>query len=163
MPMQVFVHVFVEGDASRQASRALRHRRARCIKNSKRQHIRLTQQVCNRPIHELSRDLLIRKSGGIPRATMQSIRPSFIPRAVRRIGVRYKRRQRIGGTRRRSSLWGDRRRKRTFLRDCASAGGCSSSKLIVSAFGNKGPGPIFIVLGTKQANSRKPTSLIWCN
>ena len=38
---------------------------------------------------------------------------------------------------------------------------CSSSKLIVFAFGNKGPSPIFIVLGHEQANSRKPTSLIW--
>jgi len=35
------------------------------------------------------------------------------------------------------------------------AGSCSSSKLIVSAFGNKGPSPIFIVLGHETSKFAK--------
>jgi len=60
MPVQVFVNVFVKGGASCQAGRTLRHRRAGRIKNSKRQYIRLAQQVRNGPIHELLRDSHIR-------------------------------------------------------------------------------------------------------
>jgi len=93
MPMQAFVHVFVEANSSCQAGRALCHCRAGCIKDSKRQHIRLTQQVRNRPIHELSRDLLIGKNGRIPSSTMQSIRPRVVLSAVLRVGVRYERRR----------------------------------------------------------------------
>ena len=65
MCVEMFVYVLVESEASSQASGALRHRWARHVKNSKRQHIGFAEQVGDRSNHKLLGNLLIRQRGRV--------------------------------------------------------------------------------------------------
>jgi hypothetical protein len=70
MCVKIFVYVTVEREASSQAGRALRHSRARCVKDTKWQHISLAEQVRYRASHELLGNLLISQGGSVACSTL---------------------------------------------------------------------------------------------